>query len=320
MNFQSIKPIEDYQFFLDLAFRRAREKGEKLRSTKLRGGRLEKSNYIELMKMQVIVDTISMRMDDIIRSFPNLDDLDEFYAELLRISLDYAQLKKSLGAINWLGTRSKHMFRIFRSKLEKNKNFDNINKIKGEFLGRLSSMVKQVKKDFTFLEYARRVLKDFPVVKTGLRTVAIAGFPNVGKTTLLYHLTGSKGEINSYPFTTKGVNIGFIGKGKSRLQLLDTPGTLDRFEKMNSIEQVAYLAIKHCAEFIVYVFDPTCEYPMAKQEKLFKKLKKDFGKEIIVFVSKKDLVEKDEYDDINDKFHGVGNKIKGILEKKFNSI
>jgi len=148
MNFQSIKPIEDYQFFLDLAFRRAREKGEKLRSTKLRGGRLEKSNYIELMKMQVIVDTISMRMDDIIRSFPNLDDLDEFYAELLRISLDYAQLKKSLGAINWLGTRSKHMFRIFRSKLEKNKNFDNINKIKGEFLGRLSSMVKQVKKRF----------------------------------------------------------------------------------------------------------------------------------------------------------------------------
>ncbi len=151
MNFQSISPVEDYKFYLDLAFRRARERGEKLRDTKLKGGRLDKSKYIELMKMQVIVDTIVSRMESIVKSFPNLDELPEFYNELVRLSLDYVQFKKSLGAVNWLENRARSMLKIYRSKLDKNREFDRINVLKREFLGRLSSMVKQVKQNLLLL-------------------------------------------------------------------------------------------------------------------------------------------------------------------------
>ena len=284
MSFQNINPVEPYKFYLDLAFRRAREKGEKLRSTKLKGSRLQKSQYIELMKMQVISDTLIARMEAIIKTFPNMDDLTPYYSELLRISLDFPQLKKSLGAVNWLRKRSFNMFKIYRSKLMKNKIFDNNNKIKTEFLGRMSSFVKQIKDDFVFLEQTRKILKGFPVIKSNMKTIALVGFPNVGKTTLLYKLTGSKGEINSYPFTTKGVNVSYKGK----TQILDTPGTLNRYNKMNNIEKVAHLTIKHCADIIIYIFDPTEEYPMKDQIKLFENLK-EFKKEIIVYVSKTDL-------------------------------
>lgn len=319
MNFQSIKPVEDYKFYLDLAFRRAREKGTKLRSTKLKGGRLEKSNYIEFMKLQVISDTLASRMQSIIESFPSLDGLPEFYNELVRLSMDYGQFKKSLGAVNWLGQRARNMLKIYKSKLDKNKQFERINIIKREYLGRISSMVKQVKSDFVFLEGARKTMKVFPTIKTSLKTVAIAGFPNTGKTTLLYGLTGSKAEINSYPFTTKGINVAYIGKGKERIQLLDTPGTLDRFEKMNSIEKVAYLAIKHCANLIVYVFDLTEEYPLDKQIKLYNRLGKDFGKEILIYISKSDIIDSKEISEFRMKYKNSivsADKLKeGLLKK-----
>jgi nucleolar GTP-binding protein len=305
MNFQSIKPVEEYKFYLDLAFRRAREKGDKLRGKKLKGGRLDKSKYIELMKMQVINDTIVSRMDAIVKSFPQVDDLPEFYNELVKLTIDYGQLKKSLGSVNWLRIRSKKLFDMYKGKINRNKQFERINILKKEFLGRLSSMVKQIKKDFIFLEEARRIFKEFPVVKTSLKTVAVAGFPNVGKTTLLFKLTGSKPEINSYPFTTKGVNVSYIGKGKDRIQLLDTPGTLNRFEKMNNIERIAYLAIKHCAELIVFVFDLTEEYPLEKQVRLYDRLKNDFNKDIIVYVSKSDIIEKADIEKFKKRFKNL---------------
>ena len=315
MNFQSIHPVEDYKFHLDLAFRRAREKGKKLRSAKLKGSRIEKSNYIEFMKMQSISDTIVYRMQSIIESFPSLDELPEFYNELVRLSIDYAQFKKSLGAVNWLGQRAKNMLKIYKSKLDKNKQFERINPLKTEFLGRISSMIKQVKGDFIFLENARKTMKVFPTIKTSLKTVSIAGFPNVGKTTILFKLSGSEAEINSYPFTTKGINVAYIGKGKERIQLLDTPGTLDRFEKMNKIEKVAYLAIKHCSNMIVYVFDPTEEYPMDKQIKLYDRLKKDFGKKLFVYISKVDLADKIQVDELKKKYNGSFDSIDQLKEK-----
>ncbi|MCK5282598.1 MAG: 50S ribosome-binding GTPase [Nanoarchaeota archaeon] len=305
MNFQNLKPIENYQFFLDLAFRRARDKGDKLRSQKLKGGRLEKSKYIEVMKMQVISDTLFSRMESIVKSYPSFDQLPEFYKEMVKLHVDYVQLKKSLAALNWLGKKSLEMFKIYHSKLDKNRQFDRINILKREFLGRVSSLVKQVRKDFVFLEEARRIMKKFPTIKTSLKTVAIVGFPNVGKTTLLYKLTGSKPEINSYPFTTKGVNVSYIGKGKDRIQLLDTPGTLNRFEKMNDIERIAYLAVRHCADMIVYVFDPTEEYPIENQAKLYKRLKQDFGKNVIVYLSKRDMVGKEKVEQFSKEYAGI---------------
>ncbi len=291
MNFQTISPVEDSDFILDLAFRRAREKGKKLRGLKLKGGRLEKSRYIELMKMQVISDTIAAKAKSTVERFPSLDGLPEFYNEMIRLEIDYRQFKKSLAAVHWLEKGIMQLFSTYRVKLKTNKQFDRIAVLKREFLGRASSVIKQVKKDFVFLENARYIMKGFPTIKTGLKTISLVGFPNVGKTTLLYKLTGSKADINSYPFTTKGINVAYAGTGKSRIQLLDTPGTLNRFYKMNRIEKVAHLALKHCTDIAVYVFDLTEEYPLEKQVQLYENLLKTFSGDVHVYFSKRDVAD-----------------------------
>jgi nucleolar GTP-binding protein len=166
---------------------------------------------------------------------------------------------------------------------------EKINQISGEFFGRASSVVKQIKNEFLFLENARKTMRGFPTIKEKFFTVAIAGFPNVGKTTLLHKLTGSKPDIASYAFTTRGINVSYFGSGDNIIQVLDTPGTLNRLDKMNYIEKQAYLAIKYCAEVIVYVFDPTEPYSLSDQEKLFDRLN-ETGKDIIIYISKTDLI------------------------------
>ena len=296
MSFQTIIQVEKPQFYIDICFKRAEKKASLVRSSsKFRGDRLKKSKKIELIKLDVIKDGAVAQIDKILHSFPQLDDLTVFYQQLVRCFIDYGYLKKSLGALNWAKKKINEFCSMYKGKIQRTNELKIINKYRKEFYGRFSSVFKQIKKQLAYLEESRRILKSFP-------TIAIAGFPNVGKTTLLFNLTGSKPEINSYPFTTKNINVSYMVKNKKKIQLLDTPGTLNRFNKMNFIEKQSYLAMKYCADQIIYVFDLTEPYPLNDQLKLYRSLKK-FDKKILVHISKKDIVEEHEVERFMNKHH-----------------
>ncbi|MFT4297726.1 MAG: GTPase, partial [Candidatus Woesearchaeota archaeon] len=164
---------------------------------------------------------------------------------------------------------------------------------------------------FKILDKARARIKELPNIKTSLPTVAIAGFPNVGKSTLLGKLTDSKPEIKSYAFTTKALMIGYAIKDEKKIQIIDTPGTLNRFEKMNKIEKMAHLCMKYSASAIIYVFDLSeISYPVHEQIQLFNEAKK-LNKEIYVYFSKSDILSKD----LITKFMKES-KIKGLTESE----
>ena len=291
MNFQDLVKVEIPDFYLDVAFRRTKEKARLIRGSQLKGTRMDKSRYIETRKIELIKDTLVNSLIKIVKSFPSIDQLPEFYLELVKCTIDYAMLKKSLGAVNWAIKRVDEFFKIYSSKINKCSDLQKINQYRREFYGRISSFIKQIKKELAFLEESRKIMKGFPAIKTSIPTIVIAGFPNIGKTTLLYKLTGSKPEINSYAFTTKGINVSYYKNENKKIQLLDTPGTLDRFNKMNYIEKQAYLAITLLAEKIIYIFDLTEPYPIESQLKLYKSLTK-LGKPVVCFLSKTDVIDK----------------------------
>lgn len=316
MNFQDLKKIEKADFYIDLAMRKSRESAEQIRNSGVIGkNRFEKSKKIELARMNSAKDSLYASMDRIVKSFPSIDNLPEFYKELIKVTLDYAKLKKSLGAVNWSKTALVEFHQSYMRKMKNNEQIESINSLRREFFGRATSLIKQIKKELVYLEDARKTMKGYPAIKE-MPCIAIAGFPNAGKSTLLSKMTSASPEISNYAFTTKKLNLGTTEIKSGTIQLIDTPGTLNRFEKMNFIERQAYLALKYLAKVIIYVFDPTEQYPLKDQEKLFREIKK-YDKPIIVYVSKQDIADEDVSAELIGKFHATSfDDLKKEIEKK----
>lgn len=304
MNFQDLVHIENADKYLDYAFSKAKDKADLARTKKYKD-RLTKSQQIEVIRIAGVEGVLLKHLEKILLSFPNIDDLDEFYNELVKITIEYPDLKRALGAVRWAIDKIRFFTSDYTSKIHKCKEVEKINAYRREYYGRVSSIMKQIKNRLEFLENARRTMKAFPTIKTSVPTVAIAGFPNVGKTTLLYKLTGSKPEINEYAFTTKSINVSYIKDGSLKIQFLDTPGTLNRLNKMNYIEKMAYLAIKLVSNRILYVFDLTMSYPIDDQILLYERMK-EFGLPIDIYYSKNDLVP-DDVIQFHKKYHGYDN-------------
>jgi nucleolar GTP-binding protein len=287
MNFQGLAKIEKHEWYLDLAFRTAKKDADEAKASMR--AKPDSIKRAELAKITSIRRTLTRHLDIILKSFPSIDGLTEFYRELIRAMLDYAELKKSLGGLNWAKRKIDFFSEMYRSKMQKCEEFKRMTAHSREYYGRISSVMKQIRKQLDYLEQCRRVMKGFPSIKSGMFTVCIAGFPNVGKTTLLSKLTGSTPEIANYAFTTKTLNMGYAAIDNKKVQFIDTPGTLNRFEKMNPIEKQAYLAIKYCADMVVFVFDPSDQaYEPDIQIKLLNHVA-DMGKEVVVYVSKTDI-------------------------------
>ena len=290
MNFQDLVKIENAQFYLESAFKHSKKIGEKT-YPRTSGDRFSRIRKTEKEKVRAFAANIDERFDKITKNFPSLDRMPEFYQELIRSTLDYDMLKKSLGAVNWAKNSSKDISKEYERKVYSSRDETTVKRLMNEYYGRASSIIKQISKNLLYLENARQMMRSYPSLKTDLFTISITGFPNIGKSTLLSKITPAKPEIKDYAFTTKGLNQGYANYGIRKVQFVDTPGVLDR-DKKNAIEEQAYLVLKYLTSAIIYVIDLTEPYPLKKQEALLKGLK-EYDKPIIVYLSKADIIHKD---------------------------
>lgn len=128
-----------------------------------------------------------------------------------------------------------------------------------------------------FLDFAKANLRNMPTIDFDATTIVIAGFPNVGKSTLLNQISGADPQIANYPFTTKGIQIGHVERHWKSIQIIDTPGLLDRpVLEMNDIELNAIVALEHLADAILFIFDAseTCGFGLESQYNLLKQIEK----------------------------------------------
>lgn len=284
MNFEKLPPVETSKVLLDIAFRKAREKE---RQKKLEGSWMQVIKKKESLKLDIVKDSLVQKLELILTQFPQTEILPEFYIKLMKLTLDFSELKKSLGAVNWAGSRIRRLHKEYVSKINRAQEQQFIRKASTEFYGRVSSTLKQIDQNLKYLEESRRIMRTYPDIKD-MYTVCIYGFPNVGKSTLLNRLSNAKAKIAAYAFTTKTINAGYIDFDGVKMQILDLPGTLARPEKMNNIEMQAELVLEELAKAIIFVFDVSgaSGYSLEKQKQLFKKVK---DKKPLVYVSKTDL-------------------------------
>lgn len=287
MNLQSLGKVDKWDKIVDMAFKNGSEAASSARTIKSHD-RLKKSKHIECSRVQSISKTLCSLLDGIVRSFPNIDTLDPFYQELMNCTLDVGMLKKSLGALSWAKRQVQTLTSAAIMDIRKQARAEYINARRSSYLGRVSSVIKQVRSNLEYLERARQMIRNYPSLKTGRTTIVIAGAPNVGKSTLLAAITGASPKTAPYPFTTQQLNLGYDKEGN---QYVDTPGLLDRpIEKRNPIERQAILALTHLAKLIVFVIDPTenCGYTIKEQEHLLKEIRNNFKLPIIIVSNKAD--------------------------------
>jgi len=294
--FDKIPTILSAKQLLDVSFKKTKKVSISDRD------RFYRKKKTIIAKVESFSSSIITRLDKYVKTFPSIDNLPDFYRELIDIKIDVDKLKKSLGAVNWAKKTCEKIFTSQIKNLRKSKDLDFLMQKQKEIYGRISSVIKQIKKDLDILNEAKNTLRFFPVIED-IPTIVIAGFPNVGKSSILRSISRAKPKIAVYPFTTKEIHIGHISKKEryieKKYQIIDTPGLLDRpLSKRNKIEKQAIAALKYLADVIVFVFDPseTCGYSFSDQKKLLVQLKKMFEKSKFIIIENKVDIKKTDSD------------------------
>ncbi len=285
--FNNIPTVLNSEEIIDKMFRRAKKVEIPYIRDKLS---FEKS--LSMAKIFTVRDVSVSLLKKYIGSFPYINKLHPFYRSLLDLLIDKNMYKRSLSSLNWAYGKIESLADNYSKKIKGKSKVEEILKLRKEFYGRASSVIKDIKRELKYLNEARNIMRKLPDVDVSIPTIVVAGYPNVGKSEIVKRISSAKPEIASYPFTTKGIIVGHLEIGERRIQIIDTPGLLDRpIEKRNKIEKQAILALKYLANIIIFVLDPseTCGYEIKKQENLLKEIREKFRIKIIVVENKCDL-------------------------------
>lgn len=243
-------------------------------------------------RLQAAAQIIDSTLKKYVEAFPSFERLHPFYYELTDLLIGVGRLKKSLGAIDWCRKRVLVIAGKHTSQIKRTRNEKTVENLRKSAYGRISSVVQQVGSELEFLNKARDELGSIPSLDTEAPTIVVAGYPNVGKSSLVKLLSSATPRIAPYPFTTTSIHVGYYEHRWMRYQFIDTPGLFDRpIGNMKKAEKQAMLALKHLADLIIFILDSTdhCGYPVEEQKNLLSEMRKIFDVPIIVVENKADI-------------------------------
>ena len=160
------------------------------------------------------------------------------------------------------------------------------------FYGRLASFVREVDPDIARLRAIAVFRAERPHLEPELPTLVVAGFPNVGKSSLVARLSSARPKIAEYPFTTLSIAVGHADLGFDRLQIVDTPGILGRIGRTNPAEVEAETTVRRAATVVLFVLDPSGEagVSLEEQERLLARWQQEYPElPILAVETKSDL-------------------------------
>ena len=242
-------------------------------------------------KLATVSNVLSDYFKKVIKAHPNYDQLPEFYKEIIDVIVGLRRIKRALASLSWANSMTQ---RIITKSIREVKAGKNPELVLKSAYGRIASIVEQIDPELRFLNEARNILKEVPAF-TDDPTLVVAGYPNVGKSSFVARISSVEPEIANYPFTTRKLYVGYTELDGVKIQVVDTPGLLDRpIHKRNEIEKRAILCLKHLADCILFIIDPTetCGYPVKNQLALLEEIKENFNVPVVVAYSKADIHDK----------------------------
>lgn len=130
-----------------------------------------------------------------------------------------------------------------------------VNKATEKERGRLKSQIAQLKDEKKQKQKGTGETSGYAVKKHGDATIALVGFPSVGKSTLLNRLTNAESETGEYEFTTLEVEPGMLKHKGANIQILDVPGLIGgAADGRGGGKQV--LSVVRNADLVLVILDP----------------------------------------------------------------
>lgn len=308
--FDKFYHVANSKELLDIAFKKAMKSSAQV---SLNASILIKAKKKESRRIKVAIEVLLDRILKIIKMVPIIDELPDFYKELASLLVDIDELKLKLGRLNGIMPVLRKIGREHLIKLRKIEAPNEGDKLRRSAFGRISSIINKQNENLEHLNNIRGRLREIPSIDYTMPCIVVAGYPNVGKSSIVINIsTNKKIEVQEYPFTTKKIAIGHLNIERRfdtiKIQCLDTPGILDRpMIKRNNIELQAILALRLISDLILFVFDPTpsCGYSIESQIELYKEIKLNFSKEgqieFVVIFNKMDLAKDSEIDYLKEK-------------------
>jgi len=220
---------------------------------------------------------------------PDLTELDH---RLLDSHFPEGSLERSMRRLRTAEGRIRRLLQEEEQRLATLSTEDEFGDLVRRTYGRLASYLQEIDPDLERLHEIIQFRKARPQVIPGVPSVVVAGFPNVGKSSLVARLSSAKPEVAPYAFTTRAIVVGHTDLGFDRLQVVDTPGVLGRSKRSNEAEQEALAVVGTQPTLILFVLDPTgtCGYPLADQETLLDRWRTEFpGTPIVAVETKSDI-------------------------------
>ena len=300
-------------------FESSMRKAFKTTITANRKNPLLRKKVIESERIGLIEEAITEKIGGFLKEYPSIESLPPFKKEMLKALVDVDRLRMALGHLNKTEKLVQKIKRECAKKMFSAKDSDWVFRARSQFIARTDSVMERVEKSIAEINSASVKLTEIPDLKEECINVLLAGFPNVGKTTMLKRLTGSEAKIASYPFTTKKMNLGYFEKKYITFQVIDTPGLLDKsLRKMNNIERKTIVALKHASHIVAFIMDPSgqCGFTTEEQMQLFNEMKKVFDKEFLVVINKADVATKEQIDVVLSEFPEAAIDLDGTMLKQ----
>ncbi|BDC19625.1 GTPase [Acidianus sp. HS-5] len=255
----------------------------------------------EIRRLMYYDDQVK-RYLNFVNSFPRIEDLHPFYKEALEITAgkNIDDLKICLSIISRTTSTASLILKKYITEIKRSDE-SIANKLMRQAFGRVSSLLRKRKDCIDWIIDITKTMKKMKSIDPEIPTVIISGSPNVGKSTLVSKISSAKPEIANYPFTTKEIHVGHFDLNGIKVQVIDTPGILDRpMKERNQIERKAINAIKNLKGLIVFLFDISQQslYSPKEQFDLLKEIM-EFNKNIIITLNKIDSKDEKIYEEVN---------------------
>ena len=289
-NFKSIPIIPKVSDLIDSILSKTQSKTPTVTHP---GYKITRIRKFYMRKVRFTEDSITEKLESIIKNFPKLDDIHPFYADMINILYDKDHYKLALGTVNTAKNICQKIASDYVKLLKYGDSLYRCKQLKVAALGRMMTTLKKLGASFNYLEEVRKHLSRFPSIDPTERTLILAGFPNVGKSSFMNKITYADSEVQAYHFTTQSLFVGHTYYKNIRWQVIDTPGILDRaLEQRNIIEMQTITALAHLDACILYFVDVSenCGYSISQQVSLFDSIRPLFkNKPLVIIANKTDL-------------------------------